>query len=290
MDGVSVFAKTDVGRVRKGNEDNFLVVDTTSEHVDSLPEIREINLVGNNNFFMVADGMGGPAAGEVASLLAVNTVLKETKNKIADNQTSFVSKIEDLLQKANNTVFQNAQRHPELKGMGTTGTLAGIFNNKLFFGQVGDSRAYIIRNNTITQVTKDQSYVGQLVKSGIITEEAAKNHPQKSLILQALGTQPKLKAAITSSKLCKNDYLLICSDGLSGLVTKEEMKAVIQSSDDIASASQQLVDYSNKKGGHDNITLIIVHFASDSLAPPSNGESVDFKTITEFTPFTKPSP
>jgi len=234
--------------------------------------------------------MGGPAAGEVASLMAVKTVLQEKTKTIADSETSFVSQLDGLLQKANNAVFEKAQKHAEMKGMGTTGTLAGILNNKLFIGQVGDSRAYLIRNDTITQMTQDQSYVGQLVNSGIITEEAAESHPQKSLILQALGTQPTLKVGITSSKLCKSDYLLICSDGLSGLVTKEEMKAIIQSTDDIALACGHLVDYANKKGGHDNITLIIMHFASNSLSPPASDESLDLKTISEFTPFPKPSP
>ena len=185
MGGISVFAQTDLGKVRKGNEDSFFVVDTTSENSASLSEVRQYNLSEGNKFFMVADGMGGPAAGEVASLLAVNTVLKETKSKTASSESEFVQVLDDSLQKANTAILEKASSNPEMRGMGTTATLAGILNNKLFIGQVGDSRAYIVRNEAITQVTKDQSLVAQLVALGNITEEEAEKHPQKNVILIA---------------------------------------------------------------------------------------------------------
>ncbi len=289
MSDISVFAKTNVGKVRKGNEDSFLVVDTTSEHSDSLPEVRKLSFTEDNNVLMVADGMGGPAAGEIASLLAVNTVLKEMKSKKASNESSFVPRLVDLLQRTNGIIFERANDHPDMRGMGTTATLAAIFNNKLFLGQVGDSRAYIIRNNGITQVTKDQSFVNQLIDSGVITEKEAENHPQKNIILQALGTQPSITVAVTSVELCRDDYLLLCSDGLSGLVKKEEMKTIVQSSDDLPLACKGLIDLTNKRGGHDNITLILAHFSSEALSPPKNGETINYKTISEFKPPTSAS-
>lgn len=282
MCDISVYAQTDVGRVRKGNEDNFLVIDTTSEHLDSLSEVRKCNLNEKNNFFMVADGMGGPEAGEIASRLAVSTVLQEMKSKTASTESEFVQMLDDLLQKANSVIFEKAGQHPKMHGMGTTATLAGILNSKLYIGQAGDSRAYIIRKNTITQVTKDQSYVNHLVEAGSITSEEAETHPQKNVILQALGAQASLMVAITSVEICQDDYLLLCSDGLSGLIKKEEMKIIIQSSSCLTATCKELIDLTNKRGGRDNITLIIAHFSSKALSLPNNNEAVKYKTISEF--------
>ncbi len=284
MGGISVFAQTDVGRVRKGNEDSFLVVDTTSENSASLTEVRQYNLNEGNKFFMIADGMGGPAAGEVASLLAVNTVLKEIISKTASTKSEFVQILDDSLQKANTAIFEKASSNLEMRGMGTTATLALISNNKLFIGQVGDSRAYIVRNDTITQVTKDQSFVGQLVALGTITEEEAEKHPQKNVILQALGSQASIQVAATSIELCQNDYLLICSDGLYGLVKNEEIKSIVQSSSDLVSACKELIDLANQRGGHDNITVIITHFSDKIFCPPDNNGAVTCKVVSDFKP------
>ena len=284
MGGICVFAQTDLGKVRKGNEDSFFVVDTTSENSASLSEVRQYNLSEGNKFFMVADGMGGPAAGEVASLLAVNTVLKETKSKTASSESEFVQVLDDSLQKANTAILEKASSNPDMRGMGTTATLAGISNNKLFIGQVGDSRAYIVRNEAITQVTKDQSLVAQLVALGNITEEEAEKHPQKNVILQALGSQPSMQVAATSIELCQNDYLLLCSDGLSGLVKDVEMKSIVQSSSDLESACKKLIDLANQRGGNDNITVIITHFSDEVFPPPDKNGAVAFKAISDFKP------
>lgn len=284
MGDISVFAQTDVGKVRKGNEDSFFVVDTTSEKSASLSEVRQYNLNEGNKFFMVADGMGGPAAGEVASLLAVNTVLKEMTSKAASAESEFVQILDDSLQKANTAILEKASGNSEMRGMGTTATLAGISNNKLFIGQVGDSRAYIVRNDTIAQVTKDQSFVSQLVALGTITEEEAEKHPQKNVILQALGSHASMQVAATSIELCQNDYLLLCSDGLSGLVKDEEMKSIVQSSADLESACKELIDLANKRGGHDNITVVIAHFPGKVFPPPDKNGTVTCKVISDYKP------
>lgn len=286
MNDISVFAQTDVGKFRKGNEDSFLVGNVTSEHLDSLSEIKNFNFKEKNSLLMVSDGMGGPAAGEVASLLAVNMVLKEmnSKTNVNFNESEFVQMIDGFLQKANSAILEKVAGHPDMQGMGTTATLSGVLNSKLFTGQVGDSRAYLLRNNTITQVTKDQSYVNQLVESGMITEEEAENHPKKNIILQALGTRPSLKVAITSLKLCQNDYLILCSDGLSGVVTEEEIKTVVKTSSGPASASKNLIDLANNKGGPDNITVIIAHFTSKILSSPTGDESVNYEILADFAP------
>ena len=281
MGGISGFAQTEVGRVRKGNEDSFLVVGTTSEKSVSLTKVRQYNLNEGNKIFMVADGMGGPAAGEVASLLAVNTVLKEMKSKTASTEPEFVQMLGDSLQKANTAILEKASSSPEMRGMGTTATLAGISNNKLFIGQVGDSRAYIVRNDTITQVTKDQSFVGQLIALGTITEEEAEKHPQKNVILQALGSQASVQVAATSIELCQNDYLLLCSDGLSGLVKNEEIKSIVQSSSDLVYACKGLIYLANQRGGHDNITVIITH-CSDKVFPLSDKNGAVACTVISY--------
>lgn len=284
MSDINVFAQTDVGKVRTGNEDSFLVADTTSEHSSSLPNVQNFSLHEGNNLFMVADGMGGPAAGEVASLLAVNTVLKEKGPQKASTESEFIRVLEDLLQKANTAIIEKATEDSKMRGMGTTATLAGVLKNKLYISQVGDSRAYLIRNDDATLVTKDQSFVNQLIEAGSITEEEAETHPQKNIILQALGSQAELQVAATSVELCRNDHLLICSDGLSGLVKKEEMQSVVKSASDIASACKELIDLGNKRGGHDNITVIMAHFPAEELAPPAKGEALDFEVISSFKP------
>ena len=192
--------------------------------------------------------------------------------------------LDDSLQKANTAILEKASSNPEMRGMGTTATLAGISNNKLFIGQIGDSRAYIVRNDTITQVTKDQSLVDQLIALGTITEEEAEKHPQKNVILQALGSQASMQVAATSIELCQNDSLLLCSDGLSGLVKNEEMKSIVQSSSDLASASKELIDLANQRGGHDNITVIITHFSDKVFPSPDKNGAVTCKVISDYKP------
>ena len=213
---IRVYAQTDVGQVREGNEDSFLAIDTTSEQMKALPEIREYEIDEFGLTLMVSDGMGGAAAGEIASGIAVNTVQQQFVFDTPPTDAQFIDHLVYVLQSTNKAVADHAHEHPEMRGMGATATTAAILNKKVYIGQIGDSRAYLIRQKTIQQLTRDQTFVNQLVEAGKITEEEAETHPRRNVILQALGNHTDLKIAITSTHVQDNDRLLLCSDGLSG--------------------------------------------------------------------------
>ncbi|MCB0264595.1 MAG: Stp1/IreP family PP2C-type Ser/Thr phosphatase [Calditrichia bacterium] len=252
---LKIFGQTDVGKVRNNNEDHFLVMQTTSDGIDKLPQIFAVPTTVSPAILMVSDGMGGAAAGEVASLMAVNTVaewFKSSENEFSDPITA----IDDALQQANRNIIEYAKTHQGKYGMGATGTLAVVFGKRLVIGQVGDSRAYLIRNNAIRQLTRDQSFVNQLVEAGKITEEEAEIHPRRNIILQALGNEEKLDVVISEEELQSGDKLLLCSDGLSGMIPKNELLEIVTASSDIASTTAQLIQRANELGGIDNITVV----------------------------------
>lgn len=260
---IIVYAQTDVGKIRQGNEDNFLVVETTSEELSELQDVREYSLTDKGLTLMVSDGMGGAAAGEVASELAVRTTLEEMPCDDPPSADVFVEKIVDSLKHANIVITRHGAEHPEMRGMGATATTAGILEDKVFVGQIGDSRAYLIRRDSIGQITKDQSFVNQLVEAGKITAEEAANHPRRNVILQALGNQQELNVVISRFTALSGDYLLLCSDGLSGMLSDEEIKAVILTADNLQSACQQLIRTANERGGTDNITVVLAQFVGE---------------------------
>ncbi len=257
---IRVYAQTHVGKARQGNEDNFLAVDTVSKDLDELPDIREYALSGRGLTLMVSDGMGGAAAGEVASELAVITTLEQMPFRQAPSETEYQNRLVEALKAANDVITEHGIKNPEMRGMGATATTAGILSDKVFVGQIGDSRAYLIRENTIGQITKDQSFVMQLVESGKITEEEAAVHPRRNVILQALGNQQDLNVVISTFTAMAGDHILLCSDGLSGLVKNDEMKDIVLKSDSLREACNQMVDLANDRGGNDNITVVLGKF------------------------------
>jgi protein phosphatase len=279
---ITVFAQTHVGRVRQGNEDHFLVVDITSEFLDVLPGIRKFDPGDCGIVMMVSDGMGGAAGGEVASRLAVTTARDSLKFKDLPAADQFLSRLSEALQKANQAIIDHAIKHPYMHGMGATATLAGILGNRVFVAQIGDSRAYLIRRDEIQLITKDQSFVNQLLEAGKITEEEAEIHPRRNIILQALGNQGELKIALTSAEVYRGDYLLLCSDGLSGMIRKEEMPAVIHSSVDITDTCNRFVQLANQRGGYDNITVVLAHFSGEAFSLPPEDGKIHHETISEF--------
>ena len=264
---INVIAQTDVGRVRSGNEDNFLVIDIISDTQKKLPDVLQYPASDQNLVLMVSDGMGGAAAGEIASMLAVQTVKEVLSHSNATDRKDFADQLESALQTANQIITQYAEKHPRTYGMGATATVAGILQNNVIIGQVGDSRAYLIHKNAIEQLTRDQSYVNQLVEAGKITEEEAEVHPRRNIILQALGNQELLDVALTNATLWDGDFLLLCSDGLTGMVKKEEILEVIQASPDVKEACQSLVNLANERGGQDNITVILAQYHCAASSP-----------------------
>ena len=293
---VSVFGKTDLGRTRDHNEDTFLVADL-SRRVSSLqPDMREHEVGPRGSLFMVADGMGGAAAGEVASRMAADAVFSHMSSVWPDdNEISaqrFAYRMKEAVELANNRIHTHAREHPEVRGMGTTATVAGIFGSDLYLAQVGDSRAYLVRNGEITQITKDQSLMQRLVEAGEITEEEAEQSERRNIILQALGPDPREKVALTRQSLRRGALLVLCSAGLSGQVKKEEIAEVAASTPELMDLCARLIDLANERGGPDNITAIAARFGGSGLSEPDGGAGVGHEVypLTEAEATTEPVP
>lgn len=284
---VEAHATSHVGRVRKGNEDNYLLLDIASsdtwmgsQDAGEFTVLSQKFEIGEDGVILaVSDGMGGALAGEVASKMAVETIssvlLDEDPEKTIspdDSENSLVGRLYDATVYANHKVHQKG-REPEFAGMGATFTGVGITPDGVDLVQVGDSRTYLIRNAKIYQITKDQSLVQQLVDSGQITDEEAKGHPLGNVILQALGAQNEIYPVAARLIPQRDDILLICSDGLSNKVEPEALqKIVFQNLDNLKMAAIEMVKEANDNGGEDNITLIIAKLTGSTLSEPTDEE------------------
>jgi PPM family protein phosphatase len=237
---------TDVGRVRDGNEDDFL------------DQANRLGLVA------VADGMGGHRAGEVASA----TALEALRAGVASGEA-----LRDAIEGANEAVLEKSESDQELHGMGTTLT-AGMLgtDGQLVVGHVGDSRAYLVRDGELTQITNDHSLVEEMVRGGELTPEQAEVHPQRSIITRALGIDPQVDVDVYPLELRPGDRILFCSDGLTTMVRQDEMASILAREPDPKRAAQLLVDAANAAGGEDNITAVIVEaveIPEDEVAEPA---------------------
>src|SRR5689334_4667360 len=219
---VNVFGRTDVGRTREHNEDAFVVADLTADNATLQPEVRTHTSGAKGSLFMVADGMGGAAAGEIASAMAVEIVLGQLRaawlKDSEGNAESFVRALKQAAKAANEQIHAYAASHPEFRGMGTTATIAGLLGDTLYLAQVGDSRAYLVRDGVARQITKDQSLMQKLIEAGELTEEEAEHSERRNIILQALGPEASIKVDLTHQRVRRGDVLVLCSDGLSGQV------------------------------------------------------------------------
>lgn len=278
---ISVFAKTDLGRTRDHNEDTFLVADLTRGSSSLQPDVRQHELGERGSLFMVADGMGGAAAGELASEMAAESIYTYlTRMWVADDDRSprqFAARLKQAVEHANDRIFEYAQEHPEVRGMGTTTTAAGVLDRQLFVTQIGDSRAYLIRRGHAMQLTRDQSLMQRLVDAGELTEEEAERSERRNIILQALGPDPKVKVDLSYQPLRRGDKLVLCSDGLSGLVKKDEIAAAAAEHTDLPSLCAALIDLANERGGPDNITVVAVQFDGDALEEPNGSDGVGYQ-------------
>jgi protein phosphatase len=276
----SVFGRTDRGRTRDHNEDTFLVADLSTGNASLLPEVREHEIGPRGSLFMVADGMGGAVAGELASEMAADLIYRHLATTWATDRDSsperFAFRMREAVQIANARIYGYAKEHPEVRGMGTTVTAAGVYGEDLYLTQIGDSRGYLIRNGTAIQLTKDQSLMQRLVDAGELTEEEAEQSERRNIILQALGPDPQVKVDLTHQKLRRGDTLIICSDGLSGLVRREEFGEAVRQNTDLPSLCGALIDLANERGGPDNITVVAARFTGEGLAEPSNEEGVGY--------------
>lgn len=278
---ISVFARTDTGMIRPGNEDAFLVADLTTGKIGLGPDMSTHRVGELGSLLVVSDGLGGAAAGEVASEMAVKSI-REALLKLPTN-LDLSERMKRAAEITNENIWNQAQKNPHLAGMGATLTAVLVHGSAAFIAQVGDSRAYLIRGDRIKQITKDQSLAQILLESGAIKADQASSVPQ-NVIMQALGTSPVVQTAITAVEFFKNDYLLLCSDGLSNKVSAEEMKAAVLEMD-LPSACRKLIELANERGGEDNITVVVARFDGDSLesaGDSSNTITGSFQILSEF--------
>ncbi|HYJ45209.1 MAG TPA: PP2C family serine/threonine-protein phosphatase [Pyrinomonadaceae bacterium] len=280
---IELHAKSDVGRVRRGNEDNFLILDLTtarawtgSDGAEPPEELRHFQLGEKGLVLVVSDGMGGALAGDVASRMAVETVRQmlvesEDESGSEDEDKSLVDYLRHATVYANLAIHHRSQEDTRCAGMGATFTGAAIKDDMLDLVQVGDSRAYLMRGQHIKLATKDQSLVQQLVDVGQISEAEAETHMFRNVILQALGAQSELTPVTGKIRLRQGDILLMCSDGLSGKLRAEDMRRIIQEGEnDLGAICNRLVEEANERGGEDNITVVLARFTGEELGEPAS--------------------
>src|ERR1700722_8148604 len=266
---LKLFARTDVGQIREHNEDNFLVADLTKRARGLLEGNRSAILGRHGTLFAVCDGMGGAAAGEIASQLAVDILYERMVDGLDDNhplsRDELARRLVRAIEAAGLRIFQEAKLDRSRRGMGTTVTAAALVDDHLFFAQVGDSRGYLLREGNLVQLTRDQSLVNQLIEAGQLTEEEAETFEHNNIILQALGTADTVQVDLTYCELRRGDTVLLCSDGLSGMVRFDDIREVLRHTNEPIEACKQLTERANQAGGHDNITVIVVQFDGEGL-------------------------
>jgi protein phosphatase len=267
--------------VRRGNEDNFLVLDLSTEQTwtgsdGATPpdKLTRFTLGQRGLVLVVSDGMGGALAGDVASRMAVDSVremlLGTEGEEACDPEIDLVECLKNATIYANLAIHVKSQEDSRCAGMGATFTGAAVRGDNLDFVQVGDSRGYVIRKDHIRLATKDQSLVQQLVDVGQISETEAETHMFRNVILQALGAQSEITPVTGRIHLRQGDVLLLCSDGLSGKLRAEDIQQiVVNSQDNLAKACEMLIDEANNRGGEDNITVVLARFHGDDLEEPS---------------------
>ena len=240
---IKAYAKSDVGKVRELNEDSFYIS-------DSLDEVQ---------LYMLADGMGGYKGGEIASKLAIQSAknyIQSNFKEIEKDKDSIIQLVGSSVEYANMIVYEKSKENKEIEGMGTTLDVCLIYNNRVFIGHVGDSRVYRIRKEFMRKLTQDHSYVQKLVKDGTITKEEAVHHPQKNMLMKALGCNAFVEPDVMVKGFLKDDILIMNSDGLTNLVSQDEIFR--EAKKNIEQAPKELVKIANENGGYDNITVIVI--------------------------------
>jgi protein phosphatase len=282
---VELVGRTDVGLVREHNEDNFLLMRLDDGSRDAAA-LRRHTIGPRGTLLIVCDGMGGAAAGEVASNLAVESVGETMSSEEVvppppeqepdDPKTALARKLRTAATRANDRIFKEARENLARSGMGTTMTAAVLWEGHAVIAQVGDSRAYVFRQGAFTQVTRDQSLVNQLLETGQITPEQAKFFEHSNVILQALGVQEEVEVQLSQVDLCRGDRVLLCSDGLVGVVSDEEIGAVLGAVETPEEATRILIEMANAAGGPDNITVVVGFVDGQALGVPAPERLVEY--------------
>jgi len=282
---VNVFARTDVGLLREHNEDDFLVADLTRQARTLMPDVQTHVLGPGGSLFVVCDGMGGAAAGEVASRTAVDTIYEKlTIEGAPGTWDELVGRLDRAIIEAGRRIYSMARADQERRGMGTTCTAAAMIDRRLFVAQVGDSRCYVLRHGVLQQVTRDQSLLTQLIEAGQVKPEDAASFEHSNIILQALGTTEMVNTDVTYHDVCRGDVIMLCSDGLSGMVCDAAIREILVANPEPLAACRALTEAANRGGGEDNITVIVTRFDGQPLPEAAVDEAV------QFSRFAKPRP
>ena len=241
---MKIYAETDIGMVRQTNQDAYYISEENDNYI----------------LCILADGMGGYTGGEIASRLACMSAAQYIKQNFDDNKQYTKEEIMDIIKKAmeysNKVVYEKSKEEKELEQMGTTLEVCLIYNNRVHIGHIGDSRIYRIRQNIMRKITTDHSYVQKLVKDGTITKEEAIHHPKKNMLMKALGCEEEIEPDIMVKGFNPNDIILICSDGLTNMISEQEIYNIII--EDTKNATTHLIKKAKELGGYDNITAIII--------------------------------
>jgi PPM family protein phosphatase len=281
---VSMFALSDMGRVRKNNEDNFVICNLTTGEVGISPSLQEHNVGPLGSLFMVADGMGGEASGEIASQLAAVTVPKRLYDNLKSlgtaSEANFVILLRESIEYANQIIYQKALATPAYRGMGTTTTASALFGQHLFVGQVGDSRCYLIRNKQLTRLTRDQTFLNYLQDIGAELPTDPEKDNRKSILTQAVGSSETLDVKVTYVRMNQGDRILICCDGLYNMVPEPDLLELGARGEGLSEICKALIEKANANGGSDNITVIVAEFSGQGL-PPMDGNPVECKEFKE---------
>jgi serine/threonine protein phosphatase PrpC len=275
-----VFGRSDAGRVRRTNEDAFVIADLSEVvpyHATPHPIALEVGSFGV--LLAVSDGMGGAQAGEVASALTLHSLRCELP---AAQGRGAEAALTAGVERANRTVWDTAVT-TNRKGMGATLTAVLIHGRRAYVAEVGDSRAYVLRGSRFIQVTRDQSYAQALLDAGTLTREQADAFPNKNVIMQAMGTRADVVVALNRFTLRRGDRILLCSDGLSGKVQDEEMRGVLLTTPGLDVACSTLVELANARGGEDNITVVLAEMTGDGLPALTGEERISLETVQAFT-------
>ena len=240
---ISCAGNTDVGVVRSGNEDSFL-------------------LDCSRGLFIVADGMGGHAAGEVASEMAVRIISTELGNLRGLSDGEAAGRMRSAIRKANAEIFERTLAEHDKRGMGTTATVMVLFSRRYLIGQVGDSRAYLLREGDFLQLTKDHSYVQEQVDAGLLTPEQARTHPYSNVITRCVGANEDVAPDVYFGNLEKGDQVLLASDGLTGMLEDQQIAGIMNEEENPEVAVSKMITDANRRGGLDNITAIVIRVDS----------------------------
>jgi serine/threonine protein phosphatase PrpC len=274
---ITAFGKTDVGLIREHNEDNLLVLDVSrGTRAQDSDTPMALDLGPKGALFLVCDGMGGAAAGEVASQMAVESIASTLQESEPLERDGFARRLRRAIEDANDRIFAQSRDNQNERGMGTTCTAAAVVDGTLVVGQIGDSRCYVKRGARLAQITKDQSLAWQLMEAGAMTAEEAKGFEHANIILQALGVQERVEVVMSQVALRQGDVILVSSDGLHGPVSDDEILHILQEEPDLKKACDRLVARALEREGPDNVTVVLARFEGPDLPDPRPEELVDF--------------